>query len=134
MKTIYACTRISKEVCVDDFENGCELKRTCVMDEVCNIRAPSMPELIEKLGEAYGLKKIDNVFLPNGLGPDVAWFGFNRLEDSEGNEPSPMVEGLWKKGRRKLWLADYSFSVEKRVVSDLTAEDFKGIEGVTVDG
>lgn len=120
MKTVYACTFIEKEVEVDDFEKGCIGGRTCVMNQRVNIVAPTLSLLIESIGNYMSLN-IDDVWLPE---QESTHIGFNRLEDADGNPASQRLEAAWKHGEAKLYLADYHFAIERRVVSVISRQDF----------
>lgn len=122
MPTIYACTWAEKVVRKDDYEHGCDDNGTWVLAEKQNIVADSLTKLIEAIGNQFGLK-IDDIFLDEDDGL-VDYIGFNRMEDADGCEPTPGMEFDWKIGNKELWLADYTFGVEKREVSSISAAEF----------
>lgn len=122
---VYRCTRASKEVEIDDYEEGLTNKgRSCVMDQECGITAESLPELIRKVGSYYGLD-IDDVFIPGDEDEDIAYVGYNRLENADGDEPDDDEKEDWKKGECTLYLADYSFHIEKCQTLPITKKDFE---------
>lgn len=90
---MFCCNHIEKEVCVDHYETGCEMDRTCILSDKCDFRAETVAGLLEKIGAHYGLE----------------------------------IEDVWT-GKRKLWLADWSFRVEKIVVSDVEMADLVGVK------
>lgn len=126
MSYVYKCTGWSKFACVDDYEQGCELKGQWVAHEdIRPIAAQSMPELIRRIGSHFGLE-IDDVWLGN---LDSGSIGYNQLEDEDGNEASPRQLEAWKRGDLKLYLCDYTFFVEKQSAAvPLTLEDFEGVK------
>lgn len=120
----YACTHIVKEAEQEHYEEGAVAgTRVCVMDKSCNITAPSLTELIEAIGKCYGLD-IDDVFIPGDDDEDITWIGYNRLENNVGHEPSPSEDQAWRRGEETLYLADYLFHIEKRVVLAIHESDF----------
>lgn len=126
----YAITNITKEVAEDIFEEGESDRRTCLMDEDVNITGKSLAEVIAKLGKIYGLEFAQAcIDQQDGL---IDRFEVTLLEDADGFEPSPAKLALWRKGKIKLYSANYLFAVEKRVVQPLTREDFK-MSGVRID-
>jgi hypothetical protein len=124
--TEYACTHIEKRVEEDNYESGFCGAGTCTMSENINIVAPTLPGLIERLGEVYGLD-IDDVWWPGDEADndDNTRIGFNRLEDEECDTPDKRQIELWKEGKLRLWLADYDMMIEKRVVCPVTLDEFK---------
>lgn len=121
MLTVYACTLVEKEVEVDSYENGADPDtRKCLLSQKENIKAQSLVELVRKIGEAYGLE-MDDLFLPQ---EPVTYVGFNRLENNEGFEPTPAEMAKFKKGLINLWLADYTFGIEKRHLESIERGDF----------
>lgn len=121
----YACTFIQKTAQEDHYEGGCDPDTlVCTMSEGCDLTAPSLPELIRKLNDHFCLD-IDDVFLPIDSDEDeVTYFGYTRLEDVACNEPTPAQLKDWQKGRINLYLCHFTFSIEKRVVSHITAKEF----------
>ena len=125
MKTVYVCTHVSKEVEEDDYEHGCLGERRTVWEERCNLEAPTLLGLLEKLREGYILA-LDDLFIPDdGESGVVQSFGYNQSETSLGDEPTPAERELWKGGGWTLFLADYSFCVEKRTVEPIPLEEFR---------
>lgn len=130
MSKVYAATRISKEVTVDDFETGCELKCRTIIDDDINLTAPSFALLVGRVFREYciDLKTRICKFPECGENDDeINGFKFDRLENADGDEHSADEEQRWKAGKIKLWQADYYVRVEVREVRDLSPEDFNGI-------
>ncbi|TXH15399.1 MAG: hypothetical protein E6R03_07270 [Hyphomicrobiaceae bacterium] len=126
MSYVYKCTGWEKYAEVDDYEKGCDGKGRCVAsDQIRPIAAKSMPELIKKVGEYFGLE-LDDVWVGNLESGSI---GFNRLEDGAGFEPTPTHLEEWKRGDRTLYLCDYTFFIEKHALPvPLTPEDFEGVK------
>lgn len=120
---MYYATHLSKEVEEYQYEHDCVGQRRCTMSDRIDIGAETLPELLKKLGEAYGLK-IDDVFIPGEEEEDITHIGFNGLEMGNGDEPSGYYLKRWKEGVTKLYLADYTFSVEYREVRALRLSEF----------
>ncbi len=124
MKTIYACTFVDKTAEVDDFEQGClPGTATCVLAELCHIRADTLAGLIKRIGEHFGLD-IDDVFLPEADDEGISHMGFNRLENADGYEPTQAQEAAWKRGQEKLYQADYLFVIEKMQLLKIDDAEF----------
>lgn len=121
----FVCTHLVKEGEQDHYQEGAVPgTRFCAMDCPCTISAPTLKELISKVGSYYGLD-IDDVFLPiDNDNEEIAFIGYNRLENSEGNEPSPSEQRAWQRGDETLYLADYSLHIEKRIVQPIHKSDF----------
>lgn len=124
VRILYACTHITKDVAVDHFVTGAEVKQTCVLDQRCNITGRSLTELLAALGEVYCLT-IDDVFIADQGAGRVDWISFNRMENADGAEPTEGQLAAWKRGEVTLYLADYSFAIEKRVVAGVPKGDFE---------
>jgi len=124
-KTVYACVHAMKMATVDHFETGCEAAGRYVMSDTVNITAETLPELVKKIGDRYGLE-VDYAFLNPGR------FSFNRLEDAEGYPPSDSERKRWERGKLTLYLADYDFSIEKRTVCDVPPAEFDTL-GIQVE-
>lgn len=124
MRTVYACTSIKKRVEDDSYEHGADPdSQRCVMFENVNMAASSLSVLIKVIGERLGLE-IDDVWFP-GVGDDDTRISFNRLENDDGDEPTEGEMEDFRAGKRKLYLADYDFLIEKRETSPVTLEEFQ---------
>ena len=130
MKTIYVCTSYMKTRQKDHYETGCDYNTT----EHCGggqlrVSADTLPQLLEYLAEVCEIRgeKIDDVWLPGEGSKRLCW---NRQETARGTQPSPATMEKFERGEVVLYLADYDFIVEKRVVSaideaELTAAGIK---------
>jgi hypothetical protein len=121
-EVIYACTYVEKRVEVDVYETGCQGESRLILSQKEDIQSGSLEDLIERLRLVYGLA-MDDLFVPDENGK-IFRIGFNRLEEEDGNEPTESELELWKRGKEWLYLADYDFLVEKRVVSPINVEEF----------
>ena len=120
----YVCTWVEKTVCEDSYNDGVIGEQHCVMSESVIIKAETLPELIAKIGERYGLA-MDDLFIPADPDKDIRYFGFNRLENNDGEEPCNEQMALFERGMGTLWLADYHFGIEKRIVKPLRITEFE---------
>jgi hypothetical protein len=121
---MYCCTSVEKEVSVDHYDTGCELTRNCIISDEVSIRAETMTSLLSAVGAYYGIE-IDDVWT-GGL--ENGFLSYNRLENADGDEPSETEKEEWKRGERTLYLADWTFQIEKITVSDITADDLVGVK------
>lgn len=120
---VYAATFVDKEIETDDYDRGCIGPRSCVWHERLNVQAPSLAELIAKLSEKLDLD-IDDIFIPSDESEEVDRIGYNRLENEEGYEPTAQEKKAWKLGKVTLYLADYTFAIEKYETLPIKAEEF----------
>jgi hypothetical protein len=123
----YACTHVSKTACIDRYDKGCETQSHCVLDEPCNISAPTFAELLTKIGQRYGIT-IDDAFIPDDQEERTAavdYIGWNRTENADGDEPTERQLAKWKKGEEILYLADWTFHVEVRTIRALAVSEIK---------
>jgi hypothetical protein len=124
MKITYACTYVEKTAEEDSYENGTvDGTFVCTMSQTDNIVAPTLVKLIYRIGNAFGLDT-DDVFIPGEDDEPVTHIGFNRLEDVDGNEPTESQMEGFKRGEVKLYLADYTFAIEKRIEDQITRDEF----------
>ena len=132
MNIFFASVYIEKRVEIDDFEKGCDPNTTrIIIAEPCHVTAKTLPELIEKLGKAWGLE-MDDIFVSDDDG-EVNSIVFSRLEDGDSNPPTKRQEAAWKEGKVTLFLADYTFAIEKRTVESIKLADFVSA-GITTHG
>ena len=126
MNTVVACTFIEKRAQEDDFDHGCNPDTLVVtMHEPVNITAPSIAELLQKIGTTYCLD-LDDVWIDDEDG--VTRLGFNRLESANCDEPTERQLEQWKRGKLTLYLVDFDFSVERRHVGVVPVEAFQGVK------
>ena len=123
MSRYFVCAHISKDVEIDIYAAGCDGKRSCVLDSACYFRNDTLAGLLEDIGNSYGLE-IDDVWIPGDEGSGL-YFGYNRIENESGDEPSERETVEWKAGRLSLYLADYSFRIELIETTPVTVERFR---------
>lgn len=122
MKLEYACVHVIKDVEEDHFDKGCIGKRSTVMAERVDIVADSLPDLLKAIAERFGLTL-------DYLSIDGNRVSVNRLENASGYAPSASQETRWKAGQLRMYLADYSFIVERRLVdSAIPREDWNSVD------
>ena len=125
---VFACTFIEKRAQEDDFANGCDPDTlVTTMLERVNITAPSIRELLQKIGTTYCLD-LDDVWINNDDGSGAGRISYNRLELADCGEPTERQLELWKRGKLTLYLVDFDFSVEQRHVGAVPMEAFEGIK------
>jgi len=125
----YACTWIDKEVCKDSFEHGCEVQRTCVLNEATIVTAPTLRELLEAIKARFCLHGDLADFSFEDADEHNAATGLERLdygqlEDADGGEPSDTDLARWRTGELEfLYACDYTFSIERRQVTGIDAKE-----------
>jgi len=124
--TVYAATYIEKRATRDHEATGCETESHCVMSERINLEAATLKGLVEKLKSAYGHDG-NYLDIPDGGGA----VGWNQYEnDNSDTLTVDQCKDYWKRGKN-VWLCDYLFSIEKREVTDIAAEEIEELEGYT---
>ena len=126
MNTVFACTFIEKRAQEDNFDHGCDPDTLVVtMQERVNITAPSIAELLQKIGTTYCLD-LDDVWIDDEGG--VTRLGFNRLELANCDEPTERQLEQWKRGKLTVYLVDFDFAVEQRQVCAVLAGAFQNVK------
>jgi hypothetical protein len=126
MEAVFACAFIEKRAQEDDFHHGCDPDTlVTTMLERVNITAPSIPELIQKIGTTYCLD-LDDVWIDDDGG--VGRIGYNRLELANCDEPDERQLDQWKRGKLTLYLVDFDFAIEQRHVGAVPVEAFQGVK------
>ena len=91
------------------------------------LKAATFQELVKKAKQwAGGLETSNYVFLPDGVNSNG--FSFSQMETEDSGEPSEEETAAWKRGKFKLYLADYHFGFEIVVQATLEASDLEGLE------
>lgn len=127
-RTVFACTYMEKLTERDSFESGCdpETKKTADTQGLA-ITAATMPELIKSISRSLCLDcETESWFIPVDDGV-VSFMSFNRLENNDSDKPTAKQDAAWRSGELDLWLADYMFTIEKRIVSPVSPEDLQGV-------
>jgi hypothetical protein len=135
MPVQYACTLIVKHVEEETPNEGIIGPYKCTMQERVNITAPTFPELLTAIGAKYCLA-INSIRMPELDGEDgssgVAFVGFCRSEDANGNLATDFHVRQWKLGLVKQWVATFEFRIEKRVPLPISREEIEA-SGITID-
>lgn len=128
-KTIFSCTHYEKCVEQDSFMKGCMPgTRRCVFSRTVTVTGESMPELIKNISRELCIDcESESWWIPMDNGT-TSFMSFNRRENDDGDKPSTKQYIEWRAGRLDLWLADYTFHIEKRVVSPVSTEDLQGVK------
>jgi hypothetical protein len=128
-KTVFACTHITKDATEDNFETGCDMKRTCVMSERVNFTASTMENLVKGICDQYGLEFPDNVWhdADHDMSQCIDVIAWNRHETATGDTPTAEQLDRWKRGEMILYVADYTCCVEKRRVEPVDTYDMEGL-------
>lgn len=128
-KTIFACTHYDKHAELDSFTEGCMPEtRRCVLSRSVNVTGKSMLDLIKNISRELCLDcENESWWIPMDNGT-ISFMSFNRIETDEGDEPTTKQDSQWKADELNLWLADYTFHIEKRVVSPVSPEDLQGVK------
>lgn len=120
MKKFYykaTCLKYTEE---DDFEKGC-LPETSqdipIEEEFCK---PTLGELVKAIEDFTQGKA--NAFEGEGNRIEV-----QVMEDSDGVKATKYELNLCKQGKKRLWLADYSFMISKIKESDELGEEIKSL-------
>lgn len=128
-KTIFACTHYEKYAEQDSFFEGCmPHTRRCVRCTSVSIAGESMSSLIKNISRELCLDcENESWWIPMD-DETTTFMSFNRHENDYGDKPSAKQDAEWKAGELDLWLADYTFHIEKRVVSPVRPEDLQGVK------
>ena len=87
------------------------------MADNVDITSAMLAGLIEAIGNRFGFD-LDDLWLPE---QELTCVGYNRHENEAGEEPTKKQKQLWKRGKEKLYLADYFFTVEKRRIEPIVS-------------
>ena len=123
MGILYAATFVDKTVNRwtnegGEFPDGA----TTTIAELINVSADSLEGLMKALASRYGYEG-NHWSAGNSGEPGVQYLDFNMLEDNDGNPES----------ESPTYIADYSFSIEKRIVSNVPDQEVGMLEGFAVD-
>ena len=116
---------LAKEVSEDNYEEGEIGDRQLIMDEKIGKKFDSFDAFKKYCSDTWGLE--DN----QGWSVVDNRLTYQRLENDQGIEASPLEQGLWKKGKRKLWSADYDFVVELILPSKTDEDSIRQFTGLT---
>lgn len=123
----YACTRVMKQLAVDDFVRGVDTARLPVIDAPCAIVGDSLPHLIHRLEAQYGLTlPSEELFIRRFNTRAQVYLNFAQLEDTDGDRIEFADElDAWKRGELHAWRAYYSFTIEWRLLARIPVKIFK---------
>lgn len=113
-----SCLKFTEE---DDFEKGClpETSRDIPIEE--EFFKPTLGELVKAIEDFTQGKA--HAFEGEGNRIEV-----QVMEDVNGIKATPHEEELWKQGRRKLYLSNYSFYVRKLKECDEVSDEIKNLK------
>ena len=104
----YEANGWSAYVSEDNFAEGCSTESSYKSGD--QSWSASTPEaLLDELAGWLGLNRTDAETMQEEPGR----LGFSRLETDDADEPSPAQLAAWKKGAVRLWLVDYTFTVQR---------------------
>jgi hypothetical protein len=121
--TVYAATSIEKMASKDNAETGCELEQRCIISQEINVTSSTLAGLIAKLKREWGYDG-DYIFVnQNG------YLGWNQHE-ADDNSPLDHAGCIrrWNRGQT-VWLCDYTFAIEKRVVAGVKVKEVRAVPG-----
>lgn len=128
-KTLFACTYYDKYAEQDNFNKGyIPHTRRCVFSRHVIVTGESMKDLIKNISRELCLDcENESWWIPMDK-DTVRLMSFNRFENDDGDKPTAKQDAQWKADELDLWLADYTFHIEKRVVSPVSPEDLQGVK------
>lgn len=114
---MYEVIGFHKDAERDNWEMGCD-PHSCVTysDNMMRWTAETVPELLEQLAAFLGLSEAEarEVRLLNSC-DEVGRVDFQIIENDDGMHPTAAQLKAWKAGEIDLWLATYTFHVERVV-------------------
>ena len=105
----YECNYVHKLVEVDDYENGCT-GETSDCGYSYKIEGETLDDLMGAISDHTGCEKA-NISV-NPCGDDPSRIDAQVMENGEGFPATSTEFALWREGKIKLWLCDYSFYFE----------------------
>lgn len=91
----------------DIYSEGATGKYGSSWTEDIKVTGNSLQEIINKVKEAVYVKDNGSVYIDEDGG-----VSFNTMGDEDNNEAFKEDIDLWKKGKKRLWIVDYYFTVE----------------------
>jgi hypothetical protein len=119
----YAISFWTKDTQEDHYEQGCIGHATSCVAEYLNFSSPSLQGVIDHIDQNYC--KVTGIHLDSDDDSSVLCCSEYECEDT--TPPTPEEYELWKNGHLKLWLCDYRFHIEKRIVSPVSEDEFKAL-------
>jgi len=112
MQTQYETTGFFKTAEIDDYENGCQFEGgSSSEDNHTRFAADTMEGVIEKLRDFVGSDSLDDVL--HDSCDEIGRVDIQIMETDEGITADKHDLAAWKAGEQRLWLACYTFNVEK---------------------
>jgi len=111
MKTVtYETSTALKTAEVDNYQEGCDPDTMVCFDVDVTFKADTLALLLHKIKEYYNVKH--EGLLLNSC-EELGRLDIQRLETAESFEPSDSQLKQWKQGNVELWLAAYSYQINK---------------------
>jgi hypothetical protein len=124
----YTAVCVCKIAEEDVFERGCIPDSTADADVSLTFEATTIGALLREISSFFGTDRPPGVLLNACDVPGRV--DVQRYETSDGDGAYDDDLERWKVGRRRLWLATYTFDVHQRHVYDFGDErEWKGEEG-----
>jgi len=126
VKFKYRATYLMVDAEEDKYENGCEPETSvCKVSQRVYTEADTLKGLIENLAHEWGLNDnpSEGWILMRDENTDKVRIIYQQIENADGMAMSDTEKKRWKKGEIKMWLADYSFTVEKVPVETISIDD-----------
>ena len=124
-KTVYAATHMEKRVSDWDPKEGASIESRCTVHKRINLKADTLAELLDKIRTEHFVK-LDDVFVGDADETDtVNYINFNQVETADCLEPDTDELAQWERGELTLYLCDYSFCLEKRIVQPITLDELR---------
>ena len=111
MKAAYEVTGWFKDAEEDTYAYGCQPDTGTCFSGNDRFQADTVHELIERIMSFVGCNDRESVLLNSCDEPGR--IDIQIMETEEGCTPSPAIIAAWKRGEYRLWLACYTFHVEK---------------------
>ena len=121
MKTQYETTGWFKDAEEDIYEDGCQLDTGFCFSGNETFKADTIPELIEQLMSFVGCNDRESVLIDSC--DEAGRIDIQTMETEEGYPATESDLATWKQGRKRLWLACYSFHVEKVIRETVSLTD-----------
>ena len=111
MKAQYEARGWIKHAEEDIYACGCQPDTGSIFDGSDRFQAATIPELIESLMSFTGCNDRESVLLNSCDEPGRV--DIQTMETEEGYPATESDIATWKQGHKRLWLATYTFHVEK---------------------
>jgi len=122
----YRATYLMADTEEDIYSEGCQPGTgVCKLSQKVNREADTLNGLIEKLAQEWGFNENprEGWIMMRDDDRDTVRIIYQHHENADGMTMTDTEREQWKKGEIKMWLADYSFTVEKVPAETLRIED-----------